>query len=144
MGQSSGVPSIYFSGFDTSFLAEKLGYVVVGKFSHSLPAGHQIQKAFQGMKLVGEYSGNYINAKHILVKFKEIADYAKLLNGPNGIPVWFIDRHPMRVFKWTPEFDPFFESPITPIWCNLVGLPIHLYERSALFAIGGSRKSNSR
>ena len=41
------------------------------------------------------------------------------------------------MFKWTPEFDPFFESPIAPIWCNLVGLPIHLFEKSTLFAIGG-------
>ena len=89
------------------------------------------------MKFVGEYLWSYINAKHILVQFKLLADYAKLLNGPNGMPVWFVDRHPMRVFKWSPDFDPFFESPIAPIWCNLVGLPIHLFERSALFAIGG-------
>lgn len=50
--------------------------------------------------------------------------------------MWFIDRHPMRVFKWTPDFDPFFESPIAALWCNLVGLLIHLFEKSALFAIG--------
>ena len=110
---------------------------MVEKFSHSIPSGHQIQNALQGMKFSGEFSWSYINAKHILVQFKLLADYAKLLNGPNDRPVWFIDRHPMRIFKWTPDFDPFFESPIAPVWCNLVGLPIHLFERSALFAIGG-------
>lgn len=53
------------------------------------------------------------------------------------MPVWFIHMHPMRVFKWTLEFDPFFESPIAAIWCKLVGLRIHLFQRSGLFAIGG-------
>ncbi|XP_047942834.1 uncharacterized protein LOC125189615 [Salvia hispanica] len=88
------------------------------------------------MRFVGEFSWRYINAKHVLIQFNLLADYAKLLSGPNGVLVWFIDRHPMRVFKWTPEFDPFFESPIAAMWCNLVGLPIHLFEKSALFVIG--------
>ena len=118
IGESSGLPSIYFSGSDTSFLADKLGYAIVGKFSHSIPSFLHIQKALQGMRFLGEFSWRYINAKHVLIQFRLIADYAKLLNGPNGMPVWFIDRHPMRVFKWTPKFDPFFESPIAAIWCN--------------------------
>ncbi|XP_042029335.1 uncharacterized protein LOC121776240 [Salvia splendens] len=42
----------------------------------------------------------------------------------------------MRVFKWLPEFDAYCESPIAAIWCNLIGLPIHLFDQSALFAIG--------
>lgn len=64
------------------------------------------------------------------------ADYARLLSGPKGTPVWYVERHPMRVFKWSPEFDVYCESPIAAIWCNLIGLPIHLFDTSALFAIG--------
>ena len=41
-----------------------------------------------------------------------------------------------RVFKWTPDFDTFFESPFAVIWCRVIGLPIHLYDQSALIAIG--------
>lgn len=59
-----------------------------------------------------------------------------MLNGPNGAPVWYIEHHPMRVFKWTPDFDTFFESPIAAVWCKVIGLPIHLYDQSALIAIG--------
>ena len=118
-------------------MAGKLGYAVVGKFSHSIPSSIHIQRALQGMRFIGEFSWKYINAKHVLIQFNLIENYAKLLSGPNGMPVWFVDRHPMRVFRWTPEFDPFFESPIAAVWCNLVGLPIHLFEKSALFAIGG-------
>ena len=107
-GESSGLPSILFSGVESSFLAEKIGYTVVGKFSHSILSSLHLQRAFMGMKFLGEFSWKYINAKHVLVQFHLIDDYAKLLSGPNGMPVWFIDRHPMRVFKWTPDFDPFF------------------------------------
>ncbi|XP_042044102.1 uncharacterized protein LOC121789801 [Salvia splendens] len=42
----------------------------------------------------------------------------------------------MRVFKWYPDFNAYCESPIAAIWCNLIGLPIHLYDQSALYAIG--------
>lgn len=59
-----------------------------------------------------------------------------MINGPKGTPVWFIDHHPMRVFKWSPTFDPYFETPIAAVWCNVIAVPIHLFEISALYAIG--------
>ena len=69
LGESSGLPSIYFSGSDTSYLAEKLGHAIVGEFSHSKPSAFQVERALQGMRFVGEYSWSYINAKHILIQF---------------------------------------------------------------------------
>lgn len=66
-GESNGLPSIQFSGEETAYLAEQLGYAVVGKFSHSIPSSFHLQRAFQGMKFLGEYSWKYINAKHVLV-----------------------------------------------------------------------------
>ncbi|XP_042038360.1 uncharacterized protein LOC121784261 [Salvia splendens] len=65
-----------------------------------------------------------------------MADYVKVLNGPNGSPNWYVDVHPMRVFKWAPDFDTFFESPIVSVWCNIIDIPAHLYEESAIMAIG--------
>lgn len=41
----------------------------------------------------------------------------------------------MRVFKWTPTFDPSFETPIVAVCCNLLALPVHLYDQSALYMI---------
>ncbi|XP_042044112.1 uncharacterized protein LOC121789818 [Salvia splendens] len=133
---ANGIPSIYFSGSEIQRLASSLGHAIVGKFSHSIPASYQIQKALDNIKFYRGYTWNYINAKHILVQFEDMADYARLLSRPKGMPVWFIDRHPMRVFKWSPDFDAYCESPIAAIWCNLIGLPIHLYDQSALYAIG--------
>ncbi|XP_042056286.1 uncharacterized protein LOC121800861 [Salvia splendens] len=136
-GECSGLPSIHFSSEKTSYLAEKMGHAIVGKFSHSISSSQHIQNAFIGMRFKGEFSWKYINAKHVLIQFSLLEDYVKLLGGANGMPVWFVERHHMRVFKWTPDFDPFFESPIAAVWCNLIGLPIHLFEKLALFAIGG-------
>ncbi|XP_042045665.1 uncharacterized protein LOC121791916 [Salvia splendens] len=133
---SNGIPSIYFSGAEIQKLATNLGHAIVGKFSHSIPSSLQIQKALDHIKFSRGFSWKYINAKHILVQFEDMADYARLLSGPKGTPVWFIDRHPMRVFKWSPDFDAYCESPIAAIWCNLIGLPIHLFDQAALFAIG--------
>ncbi|KAL0409406.1 UNVERIFIED_CONTAM: hypothetical protein Sradi_1875000 [Sesamum radiatum] len=43
------------------------------------------------------------------------------------------DNFHMRVFKWSPDFDPPIESPIAPVWIKLPGLPVHLFEKNALF-----------
>ncbi|XP_047978997.1 uncharacterized protein LOC125220907 [Salvia hispanica] len=137
MSLVEGKPSIYFSGEDTQFLAERMGHTIIGKFSHSIPSSHQIQKCLSNMKFIGGFSWKYINAKHVAIQVEDATDYAKLLVGQNGMPVWYVDRHPMRVFRWSPEFNPYFETPIAAVWCNLVGLPIHLFEKSALFTIGG-------
>ncbi|XP_042038352.1 uncharacterized protein LOC121784256 [Salvia splendens] len=133
---SNKIPAIYFSGAEIQKLATSLGHAIVGKFSHSIPASHQIQKALDNIKFCRGFSWRYINAKHIFVQFEDITDYARFLSGPKGTPIWYIDRHPMRVFKWSPDFDAYCESPIAAIWCNLIGLPIHLFDQSALFAIG--------
>ncbi|XP_042038356.1 uncharacterized protein LOC121784258 [Salvia splendens] len=132
---NNGVPAIYFSGVDTRQLAENMGNAVVGKFSHSIPASHQIQKALDNIKFSKGMTWKYINAKHILIQFDDIADYARMLGGPKGTPIWYVDRHSMRVFKWSPDFDVYCESPIAAIWCNLIALPIHLFDTAALFAI---------
>ncbi|XP_042056295.1 uncharacterized protein LOC121800869 [Salvia splendens] len=133
---SNSIPAIYFSGAETQKLATSLGHAIVGKFSHSIPASYQIQKALDNIKFCRGFSWTYINAKHTLIQFEDLADYARLLSGPKDTPVWYIDRHPMRVFKWSSDFDAYCESPIAAIWCNLIGLPIHLYDQAALFAIG--------
>ncbi|GAA0182773.1 hypothetical protein LIER_30423 [Lithospermum erythrorhizon] len=42
--------------------------------------------------------------------------------------VWFVHSCPMRIFKWTPDFHPSKESPLTPIWVHFHGLPLYLFE----------------
>ncbi|KAL0448727.1 UNVERIFIED_CONTAM: hypothetical protein Slati_1429100 [Sesamum latifolium] len=42
----------------------------------------------------------------------------------------------MRVFKWTPAFNPREESLIVSIWVRLLELPIQFFDKEALFSIG--------
>ncbi|XP_042023099.1 uncharacterized protein LOC121770435 [Salvia splendens] len=113
-----------------------MGHAIVGKFSHSTTSTNQVQKMLGNIKFIKGFKWNYINAKHLIIQFEFIEDYAKMLNGPSGTPVWYVDHHPMRVFKWTPDFDSFFETPIAAVWCKVIGVPIHLFEVSTLYAIG--------
>lgn len=49
--------------------------------------------------------------------------------------LWMIEGSPMRVFKWTPDFDSRVESSVTPVWIGLPELPLHLFHKKALFEI---------
>ncbi|KAK4388255.1 hypothetical protein Sango_2432100 [Sesamum angolense] len=79
----------------------------------------------------GDFSVGAINARHVFIKFALEEDYTKLWIKF----IWFVDGFPMRVFKWTPTFNPMEESPIVPVWVRLPELPIQFFDREALFSI---------
>ncbi|KAL0299940.1 UNVERIFIED_CONTAM: hypothetical protein Sangu_3148100 [Sesamum angustifolium] len=67
-------------------------------------------------------------------------DAMRLLAQILAIRIWFrsewtFDSFHMRVFKWTPNFDPQIESLIAPVWIRLPALPVHLFEKNALFTL---------
>ncbi|KAL0285161.1 UNVERIFIED_CONTAM: hypothetical protein Sangu_2791600 [Sesamum angustifolium] len=72
-----------------------------------------------------------LNARHVFIKFALEEDYTKLWIKS----IWFVDGFPMRIFKWTPTFNPREESPIVPVWVCLPKLPIQFFDREALFSI---------
>ncbi|VFQ87014.1 unnamed protein product [Cuscuta campestris] len=41
----------------------------------------------------------------------------------------------MKVLRWAPDYDAETESPLIPVWIGLEGLPIHLFDSSALYLI---------
>ncbi|KAL0404117.1 UNVERIFIED_CONTAM: hypothetical protein Sradi_2052500 [Sesamum radiatum] len=41
----------------------------------------------------------------------------------------------MRIFKWTPDFNPRIESSIALVWIRLPELPVHLFPKKGLFEI---------
>ncbi|KAL0447058.1 UNVERIFIED_CONTAM: hypothetical protein Slati_1833700 [Sesamum latifolium] len=47
----------------------------------------------------------------------------------------YFDGFPMRIFKWSPEFNPKIESSIVPVWIRFPELPVHLFQKKALFGI---------
>lgn len=55
---NDGIPSIYLSRAETKKIADSMEHAIVGKFSHSIPASHQIQKALDNIKLTQGFSWN--------------------------------------------------------------------------------------
>ncbi|KAL0396352.1 UNVERIFIED_CONTAM: hypothetical protein Scaly_0083600 [Sesamum calycinum] len=81
--------------------------------------------------LKGAFSVGAINFWHVLINCSNDEDYARLWMRQ----IWTFEGMPMRVLKWSPEFSITEESPIAPVWVNLPGLPIHLFDKMALFSI---------
>ncbi|KAG9138759.1 hypothetical protein Leryth_025346 [Lithospermum erythrorhizon] len=52
--------------------------------------------------------------------------------------VWFVKSCPMRIFKWTPDFNPSKESPLTPVWVHFHGLPLYLFEGERLISVANT------
>ncbi|KAL0295575.1 UNVERIFIED_CONTAM: hypothetical protein Sangu_3194600 [Sesamum angustifolium] len=79
----------------------------------------------------GNVTVGRLNFKHVLIRLSNEEDFSRIwLRGE-----WTFDSFHMRVFKWTPNFDPQIESPIAPVWIRLPALPVHLFEKNALFTL---------
>ncbi|KAI3465772.1 hypothetical protein Pfo_022435 [Paulownia fortunei] len=96
-----------------------------------MPSFKQLHHHFAVLKLSGDHSVRVLNSKHILIILSNDADYARLWLRR----IWFFEGLPMRLFKWSPQFDPKVESAIVPVWIRLPELPAHLFEKPALKAI---------
>ncbi|KAK4380875.1 hypothetical protein Sango_3022900 [Sesamum angolense] len=80
----------------------------------------------------GNVSVGRLNFKHMLIRLSNEEDLSRIwLRGE-----WTFDSFHMRVFKWTPDFDPQIESPIALVWICLPALPVHLFVKNALFTLG--------
>ncbi|KAI3452548.1 hypothetical protein Pfo_009212 [Paulownia fortunei] len=123
--------AVIFSDSETSKLSEPFQFALIGKFSHGMPPLKQLQQQFVALKLSRGHSVRFLNSKHILIILSNDADYTRLWLRR----IWFFEGFPMRLFKWSPHFDPKLESAIVPVWIRLPELPVHLFEKAALKAI---------
>ncbi|KAL2498523.1 Uncharacterized protein Adt_24073 [Abeliophyllum distichum] len=133
VGRKAALPSREksFEDIVTSMKSENVGvreasvyknepYIPVSKKKcRSLPNG-------SNMAFVGNLDG-----KHILLNFDREEDYCRLF----AKPVWCINVVPMRILKYTFDFDSQKESPIVPVWIALPKLPLVFYYKAILFSI---------
>ncbi|EOY17514.1 Uncharacterized protein TCM_042330 [Theobroma cacao] len=103
---------------------------LVGKFSR-MPKLQDIRSAFKGIGLAGAYEVRWLDYKHILIHLTNEHDCNRVWTKQ----VWFIANQKMRVFKWTPDFEPEKESAVVPVWIAFPNLKAHLFEKSALLLI---------
>ncbi|KAL0448788.1 UNVERIFIED_CONTAM: hypothetical protein Slati_1435200 [Sesamum latifolium] len=126
-----GEPGIIYSSEETKYLASRLKFSLVGKFSHGLPNLNFLRNRIIKLGLKGTVNVGRLNFKHVLIRLNNEEDFSRLwLRGE-----WTFDNFHMRVFKWSPDFDPQTESPIAPVWIKLPGLPVHLFEKKCAFHI---------
>ncbi|KAG8382714.1 hypothetical protein BUALT_Bualt05G0106100 [Buddleja alternifolia] len=76
--------------------------------------------------LVGKFPHGYPTMTRLRAKFAALG-----LNKQT----WYFDGFPMRVLKWTSDFDPNEESPIMPIWIKVFGLRPHWFHRQFLYHV---------
>ncbi|KAK6131524.1 hypothetical protein DH2020_034731 [Rehmannia glutinosa] len=121
-----------FSSSENDRLAASWKLTLIGKFSFAIPHPKGIDSGLSALNLKGTYSLSFANPSHIIIKLQLEEDFNKLWMGT----LWSLGGCPMRVFKWTPSFNPRIEAPLAPVWVRLPGLPIHFFDHNALFAIG--------
>ncbi|KAL0311723.1 UNVERIFIED_CONTAM: hypothetical protein Sradi_5571600 [Sesamum radiatum] len=127
----NGRPTITLSDIETQSLAVEFRFALVGKFSHGSPPYNQLHRLLANTGIKEAFTVSMLNNKHALISLTNELDYSRLWLRR----IWFLKGSPMRVFKWSPTFNPNHESSIVPIWVNFPGLPAHLFRKDALFAI---------
>ncbi|KAL4366348.1 hypothetical protein GQ457_05G002760 [Hibiscus cannabinus] len=134
IGSMNGVPTIDFServrnlaikSMDLTLVVKVLGRRIgYNTFQNRI---YGIWKPFHPIKLID------IENDFFLVKFSDRDDYMKVLtDGP-----WTIFGHYLTVEQWSTDFQPTQASPSRLMaWIRLPGLPLTLYKRSFIEAIG--------
>ncbi|KAK4383742.1 hypothetical protein Sango_2748100 [Sesamum angolense] len=126
-----GEPGIIYSFEETAELAALLKFALASKFSHGFPNLNFLRIRIVKLGLKGNVTVERLNFKHVLIRLSNEEDFSRIwLRGE-----WTFDSFHMRVFKWTPNFDPQIESSIAPVWIRLPALPVHLFEKNALFTV---------
>ncbi|KAK6161475.1 hypothetical protein DH2020_004856 [Rehmannia glutinosa] len=129
--ERDGKQILGFSSPENDRLAAAWKLTLIGKFSFAIPHPKGIASGLSALNLKGTFSWSFANPSHIIIKLQLEEDFNKLWMGT----LWSLGDYPMRVFKWTPSFNPRLEAPLAPVWIRLPGLPIHFFDHNALFAI---------
>ncbi|XP_077245281.1 uncharacterized protein LOC143885150 [Tasmannia lanceolata] len=128
-----GEPVIYFEESVISASAERLKYCLVGKLPRSCPSLARIRAwACRVWKLRGDWAVTFLDAHHVFIRLDNISDMIRIWVRNR----WWIDGHLMKVFKWTPQFQPTEEEPSSAaVWISLPSLPVVFFQEDLLFAI---------
>lgn len=126
-----GMLAISFSKQEIELFAQSYKFALIGKFPHGRPTMAVFRKSFDAIGFGGVCSIGLIDQKHFLLNFDREDDFQRCWLRKS----WSINGFQMKVFKWSPDFRPDIESPVVPVWIALEGLPAHLQDKRAVFAI---------
>ncbi|PKA50606.1 hypothetical protein AXF42_Ash013821 [Apostasia shenzhenica] len=119
----NGKPTFDFTDAELNRLAKPLENMAVGKFSLYRPSMSEIRKFFNSLHLLGNFSLGLYDKKHILIHFSDERDLTRVrLRGS-----YFVNKNPLRIWKWEVGFRPGQESSLTPVWLSFPGLPVEFW-----------------
>ncbi|KAK4386326.1 hypothetical protein Sango_2503200 [Sesamum angolense] len=127
----NGRTTIIFSDSETQSLVANFRLALIEKFSQGIPPYSQLHRLLANSGIKGAFTVSLINNKHALISLSNESDFTRLWLRR----IWYLNGFPMRIFKWSPTFNPNHESSIVPIWVSFSELPAHLFQKDALFAI---------
>ncbi|KAG8363950.1 hypothetical protein BUALT_Bualt19G0075600 [Buddleja alternifolia] len=127
----NGQKIIFLSKEEDEFMSAPFQYALVGKFSHGYPTMTRLRAKFAALGLNKSFKIGVLNQKHVWIRLFDPNDYARIWMKQT----WYFDGFPMRVLKWTADFDPTQESLIMPIWIKIFGLKPHWFHRKFLYHV---------
>ncbi|KAI5663628.1 hypothetical protein M9H77_22951 [Catharanthus roseus] len=114
-----GEPALYFDPHEILNLVAPFKLTLVGKFSHGRPSMDVLRKEFPKVSFKGSFSMGWMDSRHMLIHF----DFGRRLYE-------VLDEGDM-VFSRVSSSEP----SILLAWVSLEGLPIHFFNKAALFSI---------
>ncbi|KAJ6790505.1 Uncharacterized protein M6B38_248850 [Iris pallida] len=129
-----GEPAVTFTEEDERRLLRPLSLALIRKFSHKRPPVDVVRKAFSAFGFVCVVHIGFVDQKHISILPQKEEDFLRL----RSRLTWFVANAPMRVFRWSVNFDPLEESSIASGWVSFPSLRYHLFDESALFLMAKS------
>nr|XP_027067822.1 uncharacterized protein LOC113693489 [Coffea arabica] len=126
-----GEPAMLFSKEDLDVLASPYRFALVGKFSRGRPKLEEIRKFFSTLDLREKTTVGLMDSRHVVIHMGNEADFLRVW--ARGI--WYVSGFPMRVFKWSPAFHVDKEPSVVPVWFQLPKLPLHYFQKEAIFQI---------
>nr|GMD47285.1 ABC transporter F family member 4-like [Ipomoea batatas] len=99
--------------------------LLIGKFSHGRPLLSVIREHFtKSFVLKGSIEIGLVDPRHVFLSFSNPEDCIEILIKGQ---ILFNGKCPMRIFRWTPEFDTRFETSLAPVWVLLPNLKAHCF-----------------
>ncbi|KAG8386946.1 hypothetical protein BUALT_Bualt03G0201600 [Buddleja alternifolia] len=127
----NGRKTVFLSNEDDNFMAAPFQYALVGNFSHGYPSMQHLRSKFETLGLNKGFKIGILDHKHVWIRLFDPNDYARIWMKQT----WYFNGFPMRVLKWTSEFNLNEESPIMSIWIKIFELRPHWFHRQFLYHV---------
>ncbi|VFQ89722.1 unnamed protein product [Cuscuta campestris] len=125
-----GTPGVVFKRSEMQKLSQLDNFLLIGKFSHGRPEIATLRKFFAEKFLLREsVQISLRDPRHVMILFTHPLDCNDIFMQGQ---IQFNGQFPMRLFRWSPEFNVKTESSVAPVWVTFPNLRADLFNESAI------------